>query len=58
MGMMNDKESDALARKLNNPEEKIKCPRCGNEIIYEKRGNSIAVECKTEGCIYGGVRGL
>ena len=37
MGMMNDKERDALNRKLNNPEEDVKCPRCGNVIIYEKR---------------------
>ena len=51
-------EYDVLQRKLENPEEKVVCPRCGNEIIYEKRGNSIAVECKTEKCIYSGIRGL
>ncbi len=55
---MNIKEKEALKEKLNNPEKKVKCPRCGNEIIYEKRGNSVAVECKTDGCIYGGIRGL
>ena len=36
----------------------LNCPRCGNEIIYKKRGNSIAVECKTKDCIYGGIRGF
>ena len=52
------KEYEALDEKLNNPEKIVKCPRCGNDIICEKRGNSIAVECKTKNCIYGGIRGL
>ena len=48
----------ALEEKLEIPDKTILCPRCGNEITYEERGNSIAVECKTEGCIFGGLRGL
>ena len=52
------KEYDALEEKLNNPKKAVKCPRCGNDIIYEKCGNSIAVECKTDNCIFGGIRGL
>lgn len=55
---MNENDRAALDEKLNSPEKVVKCPRCGNDIIYEKRGNSIAVECKTPKCIYGGVRGL
>lgn len=58
MVTMSKKEYDVLEEKLNHPERKVFCPRCGNEIIYEKRGNSIAVECKTAKCIYGGIRGL
>ena len=53
-----EEEKKALAQKLAHPETVVKCPRCGNEIIWEKRGNSIAVECKTPKCIYGGIRGL
>lgn len=55
---MNEKDYKVLDEKLKNPDKVVKCPRCGNDIIYEKRGNSIAVECKTKGCIYGGIRGL
>lgn len=55
---MTKNEKDALRKKLNNPESTVKCPRCGNIIIYERRGNSIAVECKTQNCIYGGIRGV
>lgn len=55
---MTKNEKDALKKKLNNPKSTVKCPRCGNIIIYERRGNSIAVECKTQNCIYGGVRGV
>lgn len=56
--VMNDMERKAITEKLNNPQKTVKCPRCGNEIIYEERGNSIAIECKTPKCIFGGVRGL
>ena len=56
--VMSDKEMNALQEKLNNPDSDVKCPRCGNNIIYEERGNSIAVECLTPNCIYGGIRGL
>lgn len=55
---MNEQERKTLNEKLNHPEKTVVCPRCGNEIIYEKRGNSIAVECITPNCIYGGLRGL
>ena len=55
---MTEEDYKALDEKLNNPQKTVKCPRCGNEIIYEKRGNSIAVECKTPNCIFGGIRGL
>lgn len=58
MVMMTEKDYRALYEKMNYPQKIVKCPRCGNEIIYEKRGNSIAVECKTPNCIYGGIRGL
>lgn len=56
--VMNEKEKKALYEKYDHPEKNVKCPRCGNEIILEKRGNSIAVECKTPKCIFGGLRGL
>lgn len=56
--VMTEKEQNALQEKLYNPTKYVKCPRCGNEIIYEERGNSIAVECKSPKCIYGGIRGL
>ncbi len=55
---MTDLEKQALKEKLENPTREVRCPRCGNKIVYEKRGNSVAVECKTIGCIFGGVRGL
>lgn len=58
MVMMTEKDYKVLDEKLNNPQKEVKCPRCGNEIIYERRGNSIAVECRTKDCIYGGIRGL
>ena len=56
MVMMNDIERKALNEKLNNPQKDVRCPRCGNIINYDKRGNSIAVECATKDCIYGGIR--
>ena len=58
MVMMNDIDRKALNEKLNNPQTDVRCPRCGNIINYDKRGNSIAVECATKDCIYGGIRGI
>ena len=58
MVTMNENDYKVLDEKMNNTDKKVICPRCGNEIIYEKRGNSIAVECKTKDCIYGGIRGF
>ena len=55
---MTEEDYKVLDEKLKNPEKTVKYPRCGNEIIYEKRGNSIAVECKSPNCIFGGIRGL
>jgi len=51
-------EWDALNEKMNNPEQEVLCPRCGNEIEYEEISNSISVYCRTEDCIFGGIRGL
>lgn len=56
--LMNESEKKTLREKLENPKKIVKCPRCGSEIIYEKRGNSIAVECTKRNCIYSGIRGL
>jgi predicted RNA-binding Zn-ribbon protein involved in translation (DUF1610 family) len=56
--VLTDADKKALQEKMDNPEKEVICPRCGNEIIYEQRGNSIAVECKSPKCIYGGIRGL
>lgn len=55
---MNNAEKQALSEKLNNPEKIVKCPRCGNEIIYREYGNSIIVECTDKNCIHGGLRGI
>jgi hypothetical protein len=51
-------EWKALRDKMENPDEKCICPRCGNEIYYEEIGNSISVYCLSENCIFGGIRGL
>jgi len=51
-------EKNELLYKMDHPDAIVKCPKCGNDIIYEKRGNSIAAECLTENCIFGGIRGF
>lgn len=58
MVMMTKEDYEAIGEKLHNPDNDVRCPRCGNELIYEVRGNSIAITCKTENCIHGGLRGL
>jgi len=53
-----EEEWDILDIKMNYPNKAVYCPRCDNEIIYKEVGNSILVKCLTDGCIYGGIRGL
>lgn len=56
--VLNDKEKEAIQKKMDNPDDKVDCPRCGSELEYFERGNSIAIICKTKGCICGGLRGI
>jgi ribosomal protein S27E len=53
-----EKEWDALRGKYADKNKYVECPRCGNEIVYINHGNSISVECLSDGCIFGGVRGV
>ena len=57
-GFENEAERLAIIEKYEHPEKKVRCPRCGAELIYEERGNSIAVECENQPCVFGGLRGL
>ncbi len=58
MNKITEVEYKAINKKLNNPQEDVSCPRCGKKLLYKKIGNSISIECETEDCIYGGIRGL
>jgi hypothetical protein len=53
-----ENEWAALREKYADRNKYVTCPRCGNEIVYINRGNSISVECLSDGCIFGGVRGI
>lgn len=55
---MNDKEKKAITRKLEHPNEKVICPRCTAELIYNEYGNSAKVHCPNDLDIKGAMRGL
>ena len=55
---LSKEEREALYEKWDNPNKKVICPRCGNEIVYEERGASLFVGCKTPKCIFTGLRGI
>jgi hypothetical protein len=55
---LNDKEKDAISRKMKKPKAEVKCPRCGELLNYEETPSSISVWCPTKGCIFGGLRGI
>ena len=49
--------AEALHEKLFNPEKKVKCPTCGDEIVYKDTGSAMIAKCKK--CdIYSALRGL
>lgn len=58
IGFDNEEEKNALRAKMDNPLKDVTCPRCGKLLKYEEYGNSIIVECPTEGCIHGAIRGV
>ena len=51
-------EIEALDKKLEHPDEEVRCPRCGNLLIFREVGNSCEVKCQTEGCLKDTIRGL
>ena len=50
-------EYEYLEKKLENPNEKVYCPRCGGEIILETFNTVDYVHCEN-GCIDETVRGI
>ena len=44
--------------KNEKPIENIVCPRCGNQMVYDERGNSHIVTCETPSCVNYGIRGI
>ena len=59
---LNKTEMDVLLKAdedlFNNGQTEIKCPRCGNEIVFEEQGNSYTIKCKTHNCIETSFRGI
>lgn len=56
--VMNEQDEKAIYEKLEHPEQKVICPRCGKELIYRKIGNSSTVKCQSNDCIDVTVRGI
>ena len=53
-----EKELDALEEKAMSPNNVVICPRCGEEIVFVKSGNSYEVICQRGDCIKETVRGI
>jgi len=41
-----------------NGQTSLRCLRCDNEFVFDKRGNSLEIKCKTDGCIVERIRGI
>ena len=55
---LTDEEKKALNRKIEEPDSVVKCPRCGNVILYKEFACGCKAYCKTDGCIEDSVRGI
>ena len=55
---MNEDERKAIDRKLDYPQEEVKCPRCGEPLSYYRVGNSSAAYCKNCEDVKGTARGI
>ena len=47
-----------VMRKIDNPDEKVLCPICGEELLFETIGNSARVFCKNIDHVNVAIRGL
>ena len=56
--VLNEKEKEAIKKKMEKPNTDVVCPRCGEKLKYEDLPSAISVWCPTEGCIFGGLRGI
>lgn len=56
--VMNKEEIKAIENKLNNPKEKVLCPRCGAELQYFEYGNSSKAYCHNDEDVKGTIRGI
>lgn len=53
-----EKELLALHQKEADPDCKVLCPRCGNELIFRDFKCAYQVKCQTENCLEMNVRGI
>mgnify|MGYP001241620979 FL=1 len=51
-------EKSAIVAKLETPEKRVICPRCGSELKYYKFGNSSEVYCPKDKEVKGTIRGI
>ncbi len=58
MATITKDEFKVIEQKALNPNEKVYCPRCGKELLYDFVGNSYEVKCPTKDCIHVISRGL
>lgn len=56
--VLTNEERNALNKKLENPKQPIKCPRCGAAIKYQEFPTAFVAKCTTEGCIKKSLRGI
>ena len=49
--LYSDEEQNALLEKDLNPEKKVLCPRCGQELKYCPKEFTHTIQCTTKGCI-------
>ncbi len=50
-------EYEILDKKYNNPDEKVFCPHCNDEIVIETFDSGCVIKCK-RGCIKDTIRGI
>ena len=51
-------ERKAINKKLENPNDKVLCPRCGKELVFREKGTSYSVKCLSDNCLVANFRGI
>lgn len=58
MATLNDEIKNALLKKMEHPDDDVKCPLCGCELLVKEYDKGMKVYCKNDEDVHMTLRGI